>query len=116
MRIPKKEELVKLQAQYKTDKKIGEVLGVPAFLVAYWRRKKKILKYALPKYSFERIKELWEIHGDDLKAGRELSISKAAFYKWRRKYNLLEKPRILKLAQLELSLPEMSKRFIRIRE
>ena len=113
MRVPKKEELIKLQAQYKTDRKIGEVLGAPAYLVAYWRRKKKILKYALPKYSFERIKELWEIHGDDLKAGRELSISKAAFYKWRRKYNLLEKPRVLKLAQLELSLPEMSKRFIR---
>ncbi len=104
MKIPNKEELVKLQIHYKTDKRIGKVLGVPAYLVAYWRRKKNIPKYSLPKYSFERIKELWEIYGDDLKAGRELSISKAAFYKWRRKYNILEKPKVLKLAQLELSL------------
>jgi len=105
MRFPKKEELLKLQAQYKTDKKIGQVLGVPAYLVAYWRRKKKIPKHSLPKYSFERVKELWETYGDDRKAGNELSISKAAFYKWRRKYNLLEKPKVLKLAQLEFSLP-----------
>jgi len=110
MKIPKKEELLKLQAQYKTDKKMGEVLGVPAYLVAYWRRKKNIPKYSLLKYSFERIKDLWETYGDDQKAGKELSISKAAFYKWRRKYNLLEKPKVLKLAQLELSLSEMNKR------
>jgi len=105
MKIPRKEELLKLQAQYKTDRKIGQVLGVPAYLVAYWRRKKKIPKYSLPKYSLEKIKELWETHGDDRKAGNELSISKAAFYKWRRKYNLLEKPKVLKLAQLEFTLP-----------
>lgn len=110
MKIPKKEELLKLQAQYKTDKKIGEVLGVPVYLVAYWRRKKNIPKYSLSKYSFERIQDLWETHGDDLKAGKELSISKAAFYKWRRKYNLLEKPKVLKLAQLEFSLTGMNKR------
>jgi 3-isopropylmalate/(R)-2-methylmalate dehydratase large subunit len=105
MRIPRKEELLKLQAQYKTDRKIGQVLGAPAYLVAYWRRKKKIPKYSLPKYGFEKIKELWETLGDDRKAGKELSISKAAFYKWRRKYNLLEKPKVLKLAQLEFTLP-----------
>lgn len=105
MKVPRKEELLKLQAQYKTDRKIGQVLGVPAYLVAYWRRKKKIPKYSLPKYGFEKIKELWETHGDDRKAGKELSISKAAFYKWRRKYNLLEKPKVLKLAQLEFLLP-----------
>ena len=105
MKIPRKEELLKLQAQYKTDRKIGQVLGVPAYLVTYWRRKKKIPKHSLPKYSFERVKELWETYGDDRKAGNELSISKAAFYKWRRKYNLLEKPKVLKLAQLEFTLP-----------
>lgn len=105
MKIPRKEELLKLQAQYKTDRKIGQVLGAPAYLVAYWRRKKKIPKYSLPKYGFEKIKELWEIYGDDRKSGKELSISKAAFYKWRRKYNLLEKPKVLKLAQLEFTLP-----------
>jgi len=105
MRIPRKEELENLQKQYKTDRKIGQVLGVPAYLVAYWRRKKKIPKYALPKYSYAKIKELWETYGDDRKAGKELGISKAAFYKWRRKYILLEKPKVLKLAQLEFTLP-----------
>jgi 3-isopropylmalate/(R)-2-methylmalate dehydratase large subunit len=109
MKIPNKEELEKLQTHYKTDKRIGKVLGVPAYLVAYWRRKKNIPKYSLPKYSYEKIKELWEIYGDDLKAGKELFISKAAFYKWRRKYNILEKPKVLKLAQLELSLSGTNK-------
>ena len=106
MKIPKKEELLKLQAQYKTDKKIGEALGgVPEYLVAYWRRKKKIGKYSLAKYTKEKIKDLWETYGNDQKAGEELGISSAAFYKWRRKYNLLEKPKVLKFQQLELSLP-----------
>ena len=106
MKIPKKEELLKLQAQYKTDKKIGEALGgVPEYLVAYWRRKKKIGKYSLAKYTKEKIKDLWETYGNDQKAGEELSISSAAFYKWRRKYNLLEKPKVLKFQQLELNLP-----------
>ena len=106
MKIPKKEELLKLQAQYRTDKKIGEALGgVPEYLVAYWRRKKRIGKYSLPKYSKEKIKDLWETYGNDQKAGEELGIRSAAFYKWRRKYNLLQKPRVLKFQQLELGLP-----------
>jgi len=106
MKIPKKEELLKLQAQYRTDKKIGEALGgVPEYLVAYWRRKKKVGKYSLPKYSKDKVRDLWETYGNDQKAGEELGISKAAFYKWRRKYNLLEKPRVLKFQQLELGLP-----------
>ncbi|MFQ6032614.1 MAG: 3-isopropylmalate dehydratase large subunit, partial [Candidatus Zixiibacteriota bacterium] len=106
MKIPKKEELLKLQAQYRTDKKIGEALGgVPEYLVAYWRRKKKIGRYSLPKYSKEKIKDLWETYGNDRKAGEELGISSAAFYKWRRKYSLLQKPRVLKFQQLELGLP-----------
>ncbi len=106
MKIPKKEELLKLQAQYRTDKRIGEALGgVPENLVAYWRRKKRIGRYSLPKYGLEKIKELWEIYGSDRKAGEQLGISAAAFYKWRRKYNLLEKPRVLKFQQLELGLP-----------
>ncbi len=106
MRIPKKKELLRLQEQYKTDKRIGEALGgVPEYLVAYWRRKKGIGKYAFPKYSQEVIGDLWERFGDDAKAGKELSLSRAAFYKWRRKYNIREKPKVLKLEQLELALP-----------
>jgi hypothetical protein len=78
MKIPKKEELLKLQAQYKTDKKIGEVLGgVPDYLVAYWRRKKGVGRYSRPKYSKEQIKDLWERYGNDQKAGAELGISKS---------------------------------------
>ena len=61
MKIPKKEELLKLQAQYKTDRKIGEALGgVPEYLVAYWRRKKNIGRYSRPKYSKAQIRDLWE--------------------------------------------------------
>lgn len=105
MKIPRKEELLKLQAQYRTDKKIGEALGgVPEYLVAYWRRKKNIGRYSLPKYSKEQIKDLWERYGNDKIAGAELGISKSGFYKWRLKYNLLEKPKVLKFQQLEFSL------------
>ena len=66
MKIPKKEELLRLQAKYKTDKKIAQVLHVPEYLVAYWRRKKRIGKYTLCKYSFELIKDLWERYGKAL--------------------------------------------------
>jgi 3-isopropylmalate/(R)-2-methylmalate dehydratase large subunit len=105
MKIPTKEELLKLQAQYRTDKKIGEALGgVPEYLVAYWRRKKKIGQYSNLKYSFREINDLWETYGNDRKAGDKLGISKAGFYKWRKKYNLLEKPRVLRFQQLEFSL------------
>lgn len=105
MKIPRKEELLKLQAQYKTDKKIGEALGdVPEYLVAYWRRKKNIGRYSLAKYSKERIEDLWETYGNDEKAGAELGISKSGFYKWRKIYNLMEKPRMLKHQQLEFPL------------
>ena len=105
MKIPRKEELLKLQAQYKTDKKIGEALGgVPEYLVAYWRRKKNIGRYSLSKYSKEQIKDLWERYGNDEKAGTELGISKSGFYKWRKKYDLLEKPKALKFQQLEFTL------------
>ena len=106
MKTPKKKELLRLQRQYKTDKRIGEALGnIPEYLIAYWRRKRGIGKYAFSKYSFEKILELWERYGDDTKAGKELLISRAAFYKWRRKYNIREKPKTLKLEQLELALP-----------
>jgi 3-isopropylmalate/(R)-2-methylmalate dehydratase large subunit len=105
MKIPRKEELLKLQAQYKTDKKIGEALGgVPEYLVAYWRRKKNIGRYSLPKYSRERIKDLWETYGSDEKAGAELGISKSGFYKWRKMYDLMERPKALKHQQLEFTL------------
>lgn len=102
--MPTKEELIRLQNIYRTDKKIGEALGgIPEYLVAYWRRKKGIPKPSFAKYSEARVRELWERYGDDFHCGRELGISKAAFYSWRRKYNIKEKPQALKLEQLELS-------------
>lgn len=101
-RIPTKQELLQLQKLYRTDKKIGQALGgVSEQLVAYWRRKKGVGKSIFPKYSFMEIKELWERYGDDEKAGVELQITKQAFYRWRKKYKLLERPTILKLEQLE---------------
>ncbi len=105
-KIPTKSELLQLQKLYKTDERIGERLGgVPAYLVAYWRRKKNIPKYSLPKFSETEIRNLWERYGDDEKAGLELGISKAAFYNWRRRYGLREKPAFLKLEQLEFDFP-----------
>ncbi|MBU0982748.1 MAG: hypothetical protein KKA42_02690, partial [candidate division Zixibacteria bacterium] len=105
-KIPTKTELLQLQKLYKTDEKIGERLGgVPSYLVAYWRRKKNIPKYSLPKFSEQEIRNLWERYGDDEKAGLELGISKAAFYNWRRRYGIREKPAFLKLEQLELAFP-----------
>lgn len=105
MRIPRKEELLELQAKYKTDRKIGEALGgVPEYLVAYWRRKKGIGRYSLPKYSKEQIRDLWERFGNDQKAGAELGISKSGFYKWRKMYDLMERPKALKYQQLEFPL------------
>ncbi|MDZ4723117.1 MAG: aconitase family protein [candidate division Zixibacteria bacterium] len=104
--IPTKIELQQLQKLYKTDEKIGERLGgVPAYLVAYWRRKKNIPKYALPKFSESDVRNLWERYGDDEKAGLDLAISKAAFYNWRRRYGFKDKPAFLKLEQLELAFP-----------
>ncbi|MCK4856572.1 MAG: hypothetical protein KAT58_01245 [candidate division Zixibacteria bacterium] len=88
---------------YRTDKRIGQALGnVPENLVAYWRRKKGIGRPSFPKYSLAEIKELWERYGDDYKAGQQLEITKQAFYRWRKKYKLLDRPAILKLEQLEL--------------
>lgn len=104
--MPTKTELLQLQKLYKTDEKIGERLGgVPAYLVAYWRRKKNIPKYSLPKFSENEIRNLWERYGDDEKCGLELGISKAAFYNWRRRYGIREKPAFLKLEQLEFNFP-----------
>lgn len=101
-RIPTKQELLQLQKLYRTDKKIGQALGgVSEQLVAYWRRKKGVGKSVFPKYSLMEIKELWERYGEDEKAGNELQITKQAFYRWRKKYKLLERPTILKLEQLE---------------
>lgn len=103
---PTKSELLQLQKLYKTDEKIGERLGgVPAYLVAYWRRKKNIPKHSLPKFSEAEVRNLWERYGDDEKAGLELGLSKAAFYNWRRRYGIKEKPAFLKLEQLELNFP-----------
>ncbi|MCP4706320.1 MAG: hypothetical protein GY865_17115 [candidate division Zixibacteria bacterium] len=104
-KIPKKAELIQLQKLYKTDEKIAERLGnVSPQLVAYWRRKKNIPKHSFAKFSVDEIRELWERFGDDYRCGLELGISKAAFYNWRRKYGLKEKPAFLKLEQLELKL------------
>lgn len=105
-KIPTKSELLQLQRLYKTDEKIGERLGgVPAYLVAYWRRKKNIPKHSQPKFSEKEILNLWERYGDDDKCGLDLGISKAAFYNWRRRYSIKEKPAFLKLEQLELNFP-----------
>jgi len=101
--MPTKQELIRLQKIYRSDKKIAEALGgIPEYLVAYWRRKKGISKPSFAKYSETHIRELWERFGDDFHCGRELGISKAAFYSWRRRYNIKEKPQALKLEQLEL--------------
>jgi 3-isopropylmalate/(R)-2-methylmalate dehydratase large subunit len=102
VKIPKKKELLELQKKYRTDKKIGEVYGVPARLVAYWRSKKNIGAYNLPKYSREKIIDLWERYGDDRLAGRELGISGAGFRRWRKEYAINKKPAQLKMEQLEL--------------
>ncbi len=110
MRIPKKKELLELQRKYRTDKKIGEVYGVPARLVAYWRNKKKITSYSFPKYTEDKIRELWERFGDDGRAGEELNISRAGFRQWRRKYHIDHKPLQLRLEQLELPLPDAIRR------
>jgi 3-isopropylmalate/(R)-2-methylmalate dehydratase large subunit len=105
-KIPTKTELLQLQKLYKTDEKIGERLGgVPAYLVAYWRRKKAIPKHSLPKFSEIEVRNLWERYGDDEKAGLEIGLSKAAFYNWRRRYGIREKPAFLKLEQLEFNFP-----------
>jgi len=104
--IPTKVDLLQLQKLYKTDEKIGERLGgVPPYLVAYWRRKKNVPKYSLPKFSERDIVALWERYGDDEKCGLDLGISKAAFYNWRRRYGIREKPSFLKLEQLEFNFP-----------
>ncbi len=104
MRVPRKSELERLQGLYKTDAKIAEVLNVQEYLVAYWRRKKRIARFSAPKFSFQQISEMWARFGDDFRCGRELNISKAAFYSWRRKYELKDRPAFLKLEQLELRL------------
>ncbi|MEW6050348.1 MAG: aconitase family protein [Candidatus Zixiibacteriota bacterium] len=105
-KVPTKAELLQLQKLYKTDEKIGERLGgVPAYLVAYWRRKKAIPKHSLPKFSEIEVRNLWERYGDDEKAGLEIGLSKAAFYNWRRRYGIKEKPAFLKLEQLEFNFP-----------
>lgn len=110
LKIPKKKELQELQRKYRSDKKIGEVYGVPARLVAYWRAKKKIGAYSFPKYSEEKIQELWSRFGDDEKAGAELNISRAGFRQWRRRYDINQRPAHLSLEQLELPLPDLSRR------
>ncbi len=102
MRTPSKSELLRLQHLYKSDKRMAEALGVKTHLITYWRGKKKIPAFCSPKYGKTKIKELWERWGHDEKAGQELGIKAGAFYKWRRKYGILQKPKVLKYQQLEL--------------
>jgi homoaconitase/3-isopropylmalate dehydratase large subunit len=110
-KIPTKAELIQLQKLYKTDEKIAERLGnVSPQLVAYWRRKKNIPKHSFPKFSEPEVRELWERYGDDYRCGLELGLSKAAFYNWRRRYGIKQKPAFLKLEQLELDLGAPSKK------
>jgi len=103
MRKLSKAELSRLLFLYKSDKKVAEALGVRTQLVTYWRTKKKIPKLTLLKYPKIKIKELWERWGEDEKAGAELGITAGAFYKWRRKFGILERPKVLKYQQLEFS-------------
>ncbi|MFH1699140.1 MAG: aconitase family protein [Candidatus Zixiibacteriota bacterium] len=105
-RMPNKNELLRLQRLYRTDKRIAEVLGngVTEHLIAYWRRKKGISNYSFPKFSDKEIREIWDRFGDDFHAGLELGISKAAFYNWRRRYKIIKKPEALRLEQLSLEL------------
>jgi len=110
LKIPRKKELLELQKKYRTDKKIGEVYGVPARLVAYWRSKKRIGSYSHPKYTEDQIIEYWERFGDDARAGAELGISAAGFRQWRRKYKISRKPAQLRLEQLEFDLGDNNRK------
>lgn len=60
MRIPKKDELLKLKARYKTSKMIAQAIGVPEYLVSYWIRKRSRQKpsndYRASKFSIDRIR------------------------------------------------------------
>lgn len=104
-RIPTKLQLLELQKKYKTHRRIGEALGgIPAYLVSYWMRKKNVPKIQEPKFSRYQVASAWEETGSDAKAGAVLGISKSAFYRWRQMYGLSEKPRILKLHQLDLGI------------
>ncbi len=104
-RIPTKTQLVELQKKHKTYERIGEALGgVPPYLVSYWMRKKDVPKVSEPKFSRYQIQSAWEETGSDVQAGLLLGISKAAFYRWRRVYGLIEKPKVLKLHQLDLGI------------
>lgn len=105
MKAPRKSEMLRLQAQYKTDAKIADALGVAEYLVSYWRRKKRLPRHSAPKFTKDQVLDVWQRYADDFRGGRELGISKAAFYGWRRKYGIFDRPAALKLEQLELRLP-----------
>jgi 3-isopropylmalate/(R)-2-methylmalate dehydratase large subunit len=107
VKIPRKKELLELQKKYHTDKKIGEVYGVPGRLVAYWRSKKSIGPFNQPKYTREKILDLWERYGDDRLAGAELGISGPGFRQWRLRYGIKNKPAQLKMEQLELDFIDL---------
>ncbi len=105
-RIPTKAELLRLQRQFKTDARIAERLGnVDPYLVSYWRRKRNVPNYSAPKFSEKEIGVLWERFGDDDRCGAELGVSKGAFYSWRRRYGIKNKPAFLKLEQMEINFP-----------
>lgn len=105
-KIPTKAELLRLQRQFKTDARIAERLGnVKPHLVGYWRRKRNVPNYSAPKFAEKEILTLWERFGNDDRCGAELGISKAAFYSWRRRYNIKARPAFLKLEQMEFQFP-----------
>lgn len=104
-RIPTKKELEQLQKLYKTDERIAERLNVTEHLVGYWRRKRNVPNFSAPKFPEQEIRTLWERFGNDDRCGAELGISRAAFYNWRRKYGIREKPAFLKLEQMEFQFP-----------
>ncbi|MBN4076536.1 hypothetical protein JYT16_02340 [Gemmatimonas aurantiaca] len=104
-RIPTRKELEQLQRLYKSDEHIAERLNVTEHLVGYWRRKRNVPIYNAPKFPEQEIRSLWERFGNDDRCGAELGISRAAFYNWRRKYEIREKPAFLKLEQMEFQFP-----------
>lgn len=104
-KIPTKKQLFELVQKHKTNQRIGEALGgVPAYLVSYWLRKKGVPKYFEPKFSRYQIRSVWEESGSDAKGAEALGISKTSFRSWRQFYGFYEKPKALKLPQLELGI------------
>lgn len=64
--IPHKSRLLAVQRIYKTDAAISVALGVPEYLVSYWRRKKGVLDWKEPplprEYPNNHHRIVWRNH------------------------------------------------------